>query len=443
MKKSQSNSLNTQLQESLPGSIHYNFAFSWDQPTPHFVEGRGHNLTDVDGEVYVDFFSKFGAAILGHGNKKYIDSVATAMQKNLTAVDHFGPNEVAIIERLLRAVPGAEQVRFSLSGTEAVVNAMRIARAYTNRQRVIRFTGHYHGSSDSLLGGGMQGGDHPYELVPVEGDPRGTAGRAQDSFRDMLLLPWNDQEALASALDQYKGEVAAIIMEPICINGGGISASKEYCEYLRAAATKHGVLLIFDEVITGFRLGYGSAQNIVGIQPDMWIFGKAIAGGSFPVSCVMASKDIMRVLTDKKATHGGTFNGYNIGLHAVDATLNILEDDSIYQKAIIQSDRLRAAIHKAAAAHNVELVIQGHAMAMCLHACSNTITSGTEWTDEIKAKEAVIRNAFKSQHILLAPPCRLYPSIALDETMVTHCILQLDSVFTKVREAYDVAGYEK
>jgi glutamate-1-semialdehyde 2,1-aminomutase len=248
---------------------------------------------------------------------------------------------------------------------------------------------------------------------------------------------------LQVALAQYKDDVAAIIMEPVCINGGGLTASKEYFTQLRKLADEHGALVIFDEVITGFRFNYGSAQEITGIRPDIWIFGKAVAGGSLPVSCVMASAAVMQVLTDKKATHGGTFNGYNLGLYAIDAALDILEGAQVYPHAAAQSDRLRAAILKAAASHNVNLVIQGHAMAMCLHACGQTITDGSQWTAEMKTKEAIIREAFAQAHILLAPPCRVYPNVVLDEATIHRCIVQLDSVFTEVREAYDAAGYEK
>lgn len=444
MSTSQTDKLNDQLGKHLPGSIHYNFAFPWDRPSLHFVAGDGHRLTDADGNTYWDFFSKFGAAIFGHGHQAYLTHITEALLDNVTAVDHFGPREVDIVERLVRAVPGAEQVRFSLSGTEAVLNALRVARAYTSKQKVIRFVGHYHGNADPLLGGGMQGGDDPYEIVEVSGDPRGTSGRAPQTFKGSLLLPWNDQEALRTTMERYKDDVAAIIMEPLCINGGGIAASKEYLIFLRDIANKHRTLVIFDEVITGFRLGFGSAQHIIGIRPDIWVFGKAMAGGTIPVACIMSSTQIMQVLTEKKATHGGTFNGYPAGLYAVEATLNILERDAaLYEKAIAHSNNLREAILRAAAVYEVDLAVQGHSMALCLHACSKPLTSINQWSQELKAKEAIIREAFKQCNILLAPPCRLYPSLSLNDGTVQACTEKLDTVFGLVRKEYDAHGFKR
>lgn len=440
MKNTTSNSINEQLSSVLPGAMHYNFAFPWDGPGIHFVKGHGQFVFDADGNRYVDFFSKFGASFLGHRNERYTHYLAEKIKTSLTAVDHFGAYEHEIAKKILAAVPQAQQVRFSLSGTEAVQNALRAARAYTGKDKVVRFTGHYHGSADAILGGTANEPD--YNPVELEGDPRGTKGRASHSFDATLLLPWNDWDTCASVLDA-RDDIAAFIMEPININGGGIDPDKEFLKKLKQASYEKDFLIIFDEIITGFRTQYGSAQERTGIEPDIWVFGKAISGGSVPVSCFMASNRIMSQYAVKQTTHGGTFNGYPLGLFAIDVTLDILSEPGVYEQLRQATRTLQEVLLEAATSHGVPLSIQGDLLAMNLHASPRPIRSLTGWTAEMKQKEAIIRDVFMRHGVIIAPPSRIYPTIALDNEVIAFVKTRSDQIFREIRSEYDEAGYGK
>lgn len=440
MKNTTNNKINEQLSLGLPGAMHYNFAHPWDGPGIHLVGGQGHFVVDADNNEYLDFFSKFGALFLGHTNERYINYLADKIKTSLTAVDHFGENEDRIIKKILSAVPGAEQVRFTLSGTEAVQNAFRAARAFTGKDKIVRFDGNYHGSSDTILGGVST----PLNYTPKEqkGDPRGTRGRASHSFDATLLLPWNDWGACEKILDE-RDDIAAFIIEPICINGGGLIPDEIFLNKLKVASKEKGFLIIFDEVITGFRINYGSVQDQVGIRPDIWIFGKAIGGGSLPVSCFMASDEIMGQFAMKRTTHGGTFNGYPLGLYAVDITLDILAEPKVYVNTREKAKKLQELILGAAIAESVELTIQGDLLAMNLHASALPIYSPSDWTSEIKQKELIIRQSFMRHGIIIAPPCRIYPTIALNDKVLGIVENKINVIFKDVRADYKRAGYEK
>lgn len=440
MKSIKNNKINSQLSLGLPGAMHYNFAYPWDEPGIHLVGGQGHSVIDADNNEYLDFFSKFGALFLGHANERYVSYLADKIKTSLTAVDHFGENEDRIIKKILSAVPGAEQVRFTLSGTEAVQNAFRAARAFTGKDKIVRFDGNYHGSSDTTLGGVST--SLTYMPEEQEGDPRGTRGRASHSFDATLLLPWNDWGICKKILNE-RDDIAAFIIEPICINGGGLVPSKAFLNKLKVASKEKGFLIIFDEVITGFRINYGSVQDRVGIRPDMWIFGKAIGGGSLPVSCFMANNEIMNQFAMKQTTHGGTFNGYPLGLYAVDITLDILAEPQVYVNTRKKAKKLQELILEAAALEGVELTIQGDLLAMNLHASALPICNPSDWTSEIKQKEFVIRRSFMRHGIIIAPPCRIYPTIALSDKVLEIVKHKINAIFKDVRAGYIKAGYEK
>lgn len=434
-----SDRINDELENFLPSALHYNFHFPWEIAPIHFKDGEGHYLIDVDGNKYLDFFSKYGASILGHKNVTYINALSDAIKNEVTAADNVG-NEV-IIKEFLSYIPGAEQVRFSLSGTEAVQNALRLARAFTGKNKIIRFLGHYHGSADNTLGGHSIK-ENWYVPEELRDDVRGTAGRALHAFSDSLLLPWNNIETLKEVISHYENQIAAIIMEPIAINGGGVMPDKDYLKELKKIAKKEGILIIFDEIITGFRIQLGSVQSLLGTEPDIWVFGKAISGGSVPLSCVVSRKEIMDLYTSKRVTHGGTFNGYPLGLYALGATLNILKDDpEMYQRTYRRSEEIKILIEAAARKHKIPIVVQGHSMAMCLHATDVPLISIEQWSLGMKNREDIIRESFLAEKIILAPPCRIYPTIVMDEKVVSFVGERIDKIFNRIKESYCKLGY--
>lgn len=310
------------------------------RPVPLFARrGEGAYLWDEDGNVYIDYLLAYGPLILGHAHPAVVDRMDQTARCGLTyGLQHKG--EVELSKRLTQLVPCAEMVAFAGSGTEAVMLALRLARAFTGRQKVVRFHGHYHGWSDSIFTS-FPGGS----AIPANADefpvPPGTAGQSLNGLRDLILVPWNDFDALERVMEDHPGEIAAVITEPVMCNSGCILPLPGYLQHLRDLTRTHGTLLIFDEVITGFRLGLAGAQGHFGVCPDLGTFGKAIAGG-MPLSAVCGRRDIMELIASGTVSHLGTFNGNCMAVAAANATLDVLSADNgrIYQEMSARAVRL-------------------------------------------------------------------------------------------------------
>jgi glutamate-1-semialdehyde 2,1-aminomutase len=291
-------------------------------PCPLYIErGYGPRFVDVDGNEFVDHCLAWGPLILGHSHPAINDAIREQLDRGYI----FGAQcelEFLVAERVKELVPCAERVLFSNTGTEAVQSALRIARAATGRRKLIKFEGHYHGWFDNTL--------VSYSPTVAQAGPASTPrvvpsskGQNPSSYADTVVLPWNDEEILDSYLNEHGQDVAAIITEPILCNNGCIFPKPGYLEALRRLATQHGVVLIFDEVITGFRVHIGGAQTLLGVLPDIAIFGKAIAGG-FAFSVVAGKAALMREVDEGRVVHAGTFNGNPIALSAALTTINTL-----------------------------------------------------------------------------------------------------------------------
>jgi Glutamate-1-semialdehyde aminotransferase len=293
------------------------------RPLPLFVESaQGAIIRDADGNEYIDYLLAYGPLILGHAHPELTENIHGAMKRGYTyGLQHDG--EIELAKRLTEMLPCVEKVAFSGSGTEAVMLALRLARAYTGRSKIIRFHGHYHGWSDSIftsfpspdMKSGQTGGGG--DVQP------GTAGQSDLSLQDIILLPWNDAEALERTLAERHREIAAVITEPVMCNSGCIVPLPGYLERMRELTEKCGIVLIFDEVITGFRLGLGGAHGRFGILPDLMTMGKAMAGG-IALSAVAGRRDIMDLIASGKVSHLGTLNGNCVAMAAGLATIDIL-----------------------------------------------------------------------------------------------------------------------
>lgn len=396
----------------LPGGTHYNFALSGDFMFP-IRKGRGSRVWDMDGNEHLDLFCKFGALIVGHGNREYNDSLKASIDK-LTSVDLCGI-EGLLGEMITEFVPCAEMVRFGLSGTESVQNAIRLGRAYSGKNRFIRFTRHYHGNADNIMGGQFGSPDHP---VPVSfnGDFFNTSGRAEGILEDQsFILPWNNINALESTIKNYSDEIGVIIMEPICINGGGILPEPGYMEKVRALCDQYHIVLIFDEVITGFRVGLGGAQSLLGVTPDITVFGKALAGGGVPVSAIVGKKEIMRLYTVGKAIHAGTFNGYPLGLTAVLATLELLSNDpTCYERMGGYLTRIGESMIQAARDVGLPMVVQGMPTVLVFHSQENPVTSD-RYSEKVKFQDVIIKKICQEHGLLFSFPSRFYSTLLMDD----------------------------
>jgi glutamate-1-semialdehyde 2,1-aminomutase len=238
------------------------------------------------------------------------------------------PLEIELAKKLVEYVPSAEKVRYLLSGTEAIQLTIRLARAYTGRNLFIRFDGHYHGWLDNVLGGNVSTtiDPPPYGYEKPE-DIFKTFGRDTQALKQSFKIPWNDIDFLEKLLDRYGRDVALIIMEPVNCNGGNCWPKPGYLERVRELCDRYGIVLVFDEIITGFRMGLGGAQKLLGVVPDLTTFGKGIAAG-MPFSVVAGKSKLMDLLAERKVVGAGTFNGYPLGVAAAIATIKILEKDN-------------------------------------------------------------------------------------------------------------------
>jgi glutamate-1-semialdehyde 2,1-aminomutase len=344
---SQSAALYSGAQRVIPGGVTSSVR-AGAQPHPlYFERGSGPYLWDVDGNRFLDFVQAFGPSILGHAPDLLRDALCEQARRGLT----FGSQhraEVRVAELLTACVPGAEQALLSTTGSEAVAVALRIARAATGRTRVIKFEGHYHGWLDGVFASGgfdpaRSGAPDRPATVPA------TAGIAPGALSDLIIAPWNDAPALDRLLREHAGEVAAVVLEPVNVNGGVILPEAGYLQQVRDLTRAHGCVLIFDEVITGFRLALGGAQAYYGVQADLVVFAKALAGG-LAMSAITGSRDLLRVITDGKLLHNGTFNGNALASAAAVATLTFLIDnaDTLYSRLHRLGARLAAGLEGAA-----------------------------------------------------------------------------------------------
>jgi len=324
------------------------------RPLPLVIDhGRGSHLIDIDGNEYVDYVLGFGPMLLGHSPSAVIDAVKRQLERGFTyGAQHVLEAEVA--ERVIDAAPCAELVCFSSTGSEAVHAAIRIARAATGRSKIVKFEGHYHGWLDpvSVSTPGLPAAA-PERPVPLDPIPA-TGGQAPAA--DVLVARWNDADEIAALLAEHGADVAAVLMEPVAANGGLIPPAPGYLERAREMAAASGSLLVFDEVVTGFRLARGGAQQYFGVTPDLAVYGKAIAAG-VPLSAVGGRREVMETVADGRVRHVGTFNCAPPAAAAAAAALDIYRDRSpgMYADLDRTASVLAEGLAEAAAAAEVPL----------------------------------------------------------------------------------------
>ncbi|MSP82924.1 MAG: aspartate aminotransferase family protein [Alphaproteobacteria bacterium] len=331
-----------------------------DAPVPLFFErGEGPRLHDVDGNVLIDYVLGNGPAILGHAPAPVIAAVAAALANGQAFAGQF-EGEMRLARKLKSLVPSADLVRLSISGSEAVHGALRLARGFTGRTKYVKFEGQYHGWLDNVFistkpGLNEAGARESPEPVLMS---RGQPPRVKD---EVIVLPWNDLDVLAKALARHGPEIAAVMTEPVMCNCGVIPPQPGYLEGMRQLCDETGTVLIFDEVITGFRLGLGGAQGRLGIRPDLTVFAKAIAGG-FPLSAILGRRDIMELVEPAgQVVHSGTYNGSMPSVIAALATLEALAaDPDAYRRMESRGERLMEGLRRLGRQHRQPLLVQGY-----------------------------------------------------------------------------------
>jgi len=352
-----SRALFERAQRSLAGGVSSEFRKG---NTPHplvYVRAQGARLVDADGSEYLDFALSQGPMVLGHSHPEVLEAVERASRDGqLYAALHLA--EIELAEKLQEIIPCAELVRFSLSGSEAGHTALRVARAVTGRQKFLRFEGHYHGWFDNVaygINGASLEALGPRESPDPQPWTHGLPANARDEF---ILLPWNDLALVEQTVAKHHDELAAIITEPIMCNTGCIEPKTGFLEGLRALCDCYGIALIFDEVITGFRVHLGGAQAYYGVTPDLAVFAKAIANG-YPLSAIAGRRKWMQPIADGRVVHAGTANAGNPSVAAAQATIRVMQRERVQETLHRLGKRLQAGLREAARATGHDLLVQG------------------------------------------------------------------------------------
>lgn len=331
----------------IPGGVNSTARATWAgwDPYPLFVQGgQGAHLTDVDGNRYIDYLLGLGPMIFGHRPPRVTQAVVDFIQTRGTVFALPTQDEARLAEKIVAAVPSVEQVRLCNTGTEAVLYATRLARAFTGRSKIVRFEGMYHGFSDGVYWSKHPAldragpDDHPRAVPQGPGLPHGIED-------NLIILPWNDADLLADTLKRHGHEIAAVLTEPVMCNTGCILPQPGYLEAMRELTQAHGVVLIFDEVITGFRLGLAGAQGRFGIKPDLSVFAKGIGGG-FPVAAMGGRAELMALVATGKVSMAGTYCANGIAIAAANAALDELNTAGLYQQLDTVSDALRHGLSR-------------------------------------------------------------------------------------------------
>ena len=405
--------------------------------TPVFVkEADGCRVTDVDGNEYVDYVASYGPLIAGHANERILAAISKAAGKGTT----FGCPTVAEIELaevIVSALPGVDMVRFVNSGTEAAMSAIRLARAATGREKLIKCVGCYHGHVDALLveagSGAMQHG-HP-----------SSPGVTEAIVRNTLLVPYNDLAAARAAFEANPGEVACFAVEPIAGNMGLVKPADGYLAGLRELCDEFGAMLLFDEVMTGFRVAWGGAQTLYGVKPDLTCLGKVIGGG-LPAAAYCGPRKVMEMVSPVGPVYqAGTLSGNPLAMAAGLATLDILRDDgdgeddapSAYDLLEATGASLEAGLKKAAARHGVPLTVNrvGSMIGLYLTAEHDTPVEDFAAVTSTDARRfATFFHAMLENGVMIAPSRfeSLFVGLAHTPEDVAHTLAAADAAFEAV-----------
>ncbi len=315
-------------QKVIPYGVSSNFRYGGDYDTLVVAEARDGYVYDFDGKRYIDYRLGWGPIILGHADPYVNERVKQAIDQGVTfaATQEY---EVRVAERIVEMVPGAEMARLANTGSECTMHALRLARGYTGRDVILKFEGSYHGAHDYVLWSTASG-----DINKVGDRSRPTAYKQSigipEAMRDLVqLAPWNDAEVLGDILQKRGEEIAAIIVEPILGNGNGLMPQPGYLEFLREQCDQYGIVLIFDEVKTGFRIAAGGAQEYFGVIPDISTYAKAMGNG-YPVAALAGGKEIMMALGPGKVFQGGTYTGNVVSTAAADATLEFMQSGKVF-----------------------------------------------------------------------------------------------------------------
>jgi glutamate-1-semialdehyde 2,1-aminomutase len=388
------------------------------------ASGSGSHITDVDGNQYVDYCGSWGPLILGHAHPAVVEAVTQAASRGLT----YGTTTEAegeLARLVCESVPSIEMVRFVSSGTEATMSALRVARAFTGRSKVVKFDGCYHGHADGLL---VQAGSGVATLSLPD-----SAGVPASYVAETLVTPYNDLPALEAVFERHGGDIAAVIVEPVAANMGVVPPAEGFLEGLRALCDANGSVLIFDEVITGFRIGMGGFQAACGVTPDMTCLGKVIGGG-MPVGAYGGRREIMQMIAPLGPVYqAGTLSGNPLAMAAGLATLRELQRPGFFESIDARAERLVEGIESAAAEHEVPVRVNRVGSLFTVFFTSNEVT------DYASARTTDTKRHASFFHALLEG-CVYFPPSQFEATFVSdaHTDVDLDATVAAADAAFGV-----
>jgi glutamate-1-semialdehyde 2,1-aminomutase len=397
---------------------------------PHvFTRAQGPWLYDVEGRRYHDFHCAFGANVIGHRHPEVTARVAALADR----IDLVGAGtldvEIEVAEALVECIPCAEQVALCNSGSEATYHALRLARAATGRSKIIKFQGGYHGWHDYVAMNAQS------TAGAIDGYDPFSAGMLELAARETLILPYNDAQAVSDCLDAHRGQVAAIIVEPIAHNMGSVAGTQAFLGDLRRLTLQHGTVLIFDEVITGFRHALGGYQSIVGITPDLATFGKAVSSG-YPVGVLTGQRQLMERVGrygEGSVLMGGTFNGAPSTLAAILATLDILARPGTYEQLFALGDRMRCGLAGIIDRLGVPAQVAGFGSVWLPYFFTGAYSQYRDLLRNDDAADLAFRNAM-IDHGLIGQPLplkRLYLSLSHTDAIIDEALDVMETILRK------------
>jgi len=406
-------------QKSLAGGVSTALRRS-AKPYPMFYShGEGPWIVDLDGNRFIDYTLAWGPLILGHAPAAVSAAVGEQLPKGHTfGAQHLLEAEAA--EMLCEAIPCADKVAFANSGTEIVQVALRLARAVTGRTLYLKFEGHYHGWDDSVLVSYKPPADACGQMAPIP------VGTGQRPWSGAVVARWNDRESVKAAFAAHAGQISAIICEPMLCNSGCLPPEDGFLGFLRETATAEGALLIFDEVITGFRLALGGGQAYYGVTPDLATFAKA-CGGGLPVSVLAGRDEYMSWIADGKVVHAGTLNGNTLGLAATVATLASLTP-AVYEQLDRLGRALRSGLEEALTAKGIPVVTTGEGAVFQVHFQAERPREYRDTIPSDKALYASFLLALLDSGVLALPDGRWYLSAAHGEDVIDETIRRVKAL---------------
>lgn len=402
---------------------------------PHaifYTHGKGSRIYDVDGNEYLDFTLSQGPLILGHSHPYVLKSVHDYTEHGqIFAGQHM--KEIELAEKLQQMIPSAELMRFCLDGSEAVQTAFRVARAKTGRKKFLRFEGHYHGWLDNVCWGisalsaeALGSREDPAVYPWSEGLPL----HSKDEF---IIIPWNDLTLLKSTVAKHHKDIAAIITEPVMCNSGCILPQEGFLEGLREVCDQYEIALIFDEVITGFRLGLGGAQQHFKVTPDLSIFAKAMGSG-YPISVIAGKRKWMQVIEESKVIHAGTMNSGNAPVAAALATVEVLEKENPYERLYEYGRRMMEGLRQAAKETGHSLLVQGPGPVF--HIGFTSLQQVKDFRDTLSYDKAKLGKFIAGMHnagIRIIGRGLIYISAAHTKEDISHAIKTAHRVLEKIK----------